>query len=160
MSQIELIKRHSMGLGEHQPAFDKIADFLGPGVRQNPKILLDYGRNIYENGEKIGYALDVRITGYRGLPINQIQQLAFEVDGQWIPDECKELWYEGKRYPMSDIGMDKFDNNWMWKYTDALRIFFAIPGGIEQGVHHVIFGEALRDHYSTVAVCEKDVTIV
>ena len=159
---ITLIKRKSFGFGENLPDFDKIEDFLLPHVRasRNSKLMHDYGRNIYHKGEVMGYALDVRICGYRGLPINAIVQLGFEVNGQWIPDELKYIQYEGKEYPFLDIGEDKFDNNWFWKYTDYLKVFFAIPGGIPQGVYPVKFGLALRDHYSSVAFCEKDVTIV
>lgn len=159
---IKAIKRYSIGMGDNLPKFDKMEDFYTPGMRlsKNPKLLHDYGRNIYHKGEKIGYALDVRISGYRGLPINAIVQLAFEVDGKWIPDDCKFIQYEGKEYAFSDIGEDKFDNNWMWKYTDYLRVFFAIPGGIPQGVYPVKYGMVLRDHYSSIALCEKEVTIV
>lgn len=160
MEPIKLIERKSMGMGANPPAFDKIEDFNSGFVRYNPLLMHDYGRNIYHKGEKIGYCVDVRICGYRGLPINSIKALAFEVDGKWIPDECKYIWYDGRRFPFSDIGSGKFDNDFFWKYTEYLRVFFDIPGGIDQGVHRVKYGLALRDHYSSVAYCEKDVTIV
>ena len=160
MEPIKLLKRNSLGMGEHQPAFDKMEDFSARETRYNPLLMHNYGRNIYEKGEKIGYCLDVRIPGYRGLPINQIQKLCFEVDGQWIDDDCKYIWYDGRDFPISAIGTGRFDNEWMWKYQDYLRVFFKIPGGIPQGIHHVKYGIALRDHYSTTAYCEKDVTIV
>jgi len=48
----------------------------------------------------------------------------------------------------------------MWKYQDYLRVFIDYPGGLPQGVYNVKYGLALRDHYSTTAYCEKDVTIV
>ncbi|MBR2123187.1 MAG: hypothetical protein IJ930_09745 [Lachnospiraceae bacterium] len=139
-------------------AFDKMSDF--DNGRYNPLLLHNYGRNIYRKGQKIGYCLDIRIPGYRGLPINQIAKLAFEVDGKWIDDDCKYIWYDGKDFPISAIGTGRFDNEWMWKYQDYLRVFFEIPGGIDQGIHHVKYGIYLRDHYSTTALCEKDVTIV
>ncbi|MBE6954440.1 MAG: hypothetical protein E7449_00830 [Ruminococcaceae bacterium] len=142
------------------PAFDKIEDFGDPKARWNPRLLADYGRNVYKDGVCIGYCLDVRIPGYRALPMNQIEAIGFEVDGQWIPDEVKYVWYEGRDFPLSDLGTGLFDNNWMWKYQDYLRIFLAIPGGIEQDVHHVKYGVALRDHYNTRACCEKDITIL
>jgi hypothetical protein len=157
---IELIKRRSMGMGHNQPAFDKIEHFQGPFVRFNPLLMHNYGRNIYQKGERIGYCIDVRICGYRGLPINQIQALVFEVDGELIPDARKYIWYGGRRFPYFQIGTGRFDNDFFWKYTDYLRVFFDIPGGIPQGIHHVKYGLALRDHYSSTAYCEKDVTIV
>lgn len=140
--------------------FDKILDFKKANARKNPLLLRDFGRNIYQDGEKIGYALDVRIQGYRGLPINVIKSLCFEVNGVEIPDDCKEIWYEAHQVPYDDLGTEKLDLNWWWKYQDYIRVFFRIPDGIEQGIHHVKFGLALRDHYNTTAFCEKDVTIV
>ena len=159
---IKFIKRQSIGMGANPPAFDKIEDFQPRRgfARVNPLLMHNYGRNIYEKGEKIGYALDVRICGYRGLPINQIINIGFEVDGKWIPDECKFVWYKGRKFPILDIGTGKLDNDFFWKYTDYLRIFLAIPGGIPQGVYKVKYGLALRDHYSSTAFCEKEVTIV
>ncbi len=160
MEPIKIIKRISFRDGVPQPKYDKISDFTGPFTRFNDLLMHNYGRNIYEKGKKIGYCVDVKIPGYRGLPINQIQQLAFTVDGQWIPDECKYIWYDGKDFPLSDVGTGRFDNEWMWKYQDYIRVFFQIPGGIEQGEHEVEYGVALRDHYSTSAYCKKIVTIV
>lgn len=156
----QTIVRKSIGMGQNGPDFDKIADFQDPRTRVNPLILADYGRNIYSHGERVGYSLDIRICGYRGLPVNQIRALVFEVDGEAIPEECLYIQYENREYPFSDVGTDKIEINWFWKYGDYLRVFFRIPGGIEQGIHDVKFGLALRDHYSSTAYCAKPVTIV
>ena len=126
----------------------------------NPLLLCSYGRNVYEKGERIGYLLKVRIPGYRGLPLNMIQELCFIVDGEWIPDDCKYIWYKDKQFPLSQLGTGHFDNEFMWTYTDYLPVFLKIPGGIPQGIHKVFYGLALRDHYSTTCFCEKEVTIV
>lgn len=158
--QFKQIKRKSIGMGQNGPDFTRITDFQGPSTRENPLILRDYGRNIYENGERIGYCLDIRICGYRGLPVNQIRALVFEVDGVTLPDECKYIRYENREYPFDDVGTDKIENQWFWKYGDNLRVFFKVPGGIPQGLHEVKFGLALRDHYSSTAYCNKTVTIV
>ena len=155
--ELKKVERISRG-ARKSPAFDKMSDFSA--TRYNPLLMHNYGRNIYQKGEKIGYALDIRIPGYRGLPINQIQTIAFEVDGKWIDRDCMEIWYDGRYFPFSAIGTGRFDNEWMWKYQDYLRVLIRVPGGIEQGVHNVKYGLALRDHYSTTCYCEKDVTIV
>ena len=155
--ELKKVERISRG-ARTSPAFDKMSDFNAS--RYNPLLMHNYGRNIYQKGEKIGYALDIRIPGYRGLPINQIQTIAFEVDGKWIDRDCMEIWYDGRYFPFSAIGTGRFDNEWMWKYQDYLRVLIRVPGGIEQGVHNVKYGLALRDHYSTTCYCEKDVTIV
>jgi len=158
--QVQTIIRKSIGMGQNGPDFTRITDFTGPFTRDNPLILHDYGRNIYDKGERIGYCLDVRICGYRGLPVNQIRALVFTVDGVEIPDEVKFIRYENREHPFEDIGTDKIENQWFWKYGDYLRVFFKLPGGIAQGLHEVKFGLALRDHYSSTAFCQKTVTIV
>lgn len=157
---IKKVERKSLRLGENNTNYEKIADFQGGWTRVNPHILHDYGRNIYSKGRPIGYAFDVRICGYRGLPINQIRSLVFEVDGVEIPNDCKYIQYENREYAFDDIGNDKFDNSYFWKYGDYLRVFIKIDGGIPQGIHNVKFGLALRDHYNSTAYCEKPVTIV
>ena len=152
------VQRKIMRPAAQPPKFDEMSDFNA--TRYNPLLTHSYGRNHYEKGQKIGFSLDVRIPGYRGLPINQIQALCFTVDGQWIPDDCKYIQYDGRYFPIDQIGTGRFDNEWMWKYQDYLRVLFLIPGGIEQGEHEVEYGIALRDHYSTTAYCKKTVTIV
>lgn len=161
MEPIKEIKRKSIGMGQEGLAFDKMEDFHKSRFgRENPIILRDYGRNIYQNGKPIGYSLDIRICGYRGLPINAISNLVFEVDGVEIPDSAKYIQYENREYPLAEVGTTKIENYWFWKYGDWLRVFFAIDGGIPQGIHDVAFGLSLRDHYSSVAWCKKPVTIV
>ena len=161
MEPIKILKRQTLGMGANQPpAFDKKEHFMRGFGGANPKFLCDYGMNEYENGKAIGYTLKVRIPGYRGLPLNMIQELAFEVDGQWIPDDCKYVHYKDKDFPLSQLGTGHFDNEFMWTYTDYLPVFLKIPGGIPQGIHRVFYGLVLRDHYSSMCFCEKDITIV
>ena len=159
MEPIKILKRECIGMGKNQPAFDKMEDFYGRGL-YNPLLMHSYGMNIYEKGKAVGYLLKVRITGYRGLPINMIQELAFEVDGEWISDDVKYIWYKDKDFPLSLVGTGHFDNEFMWDFHDYLPVFIKKPGGIPQGVHKVRYGLALRDHYSSTCYCEKDVTIV
>ena len=158
MEPLKLVNRIVGRRHDNPPAFDKMSDFNA--TRYNPLLMHNYGRNIYSKGEKIGFCLDIRIPGYRGLPINQIQTIAFEVNGEWIGTERMSIWYDGRYFPFSAIGTGRFDNEWMWKYQDYLRVFIDYPGGLPQGVYNVKYGLALRDHYSTTAYCEKDVTIV
>lgn len=161
MEAIKEIKRKSIGMGQEGLKFDRMEDFYQSRFgRENPIILRDYGRNIYMNAERIGYSLDIRICGYRGLPINAINNLVFEVDGTPIDDAAKYIQYEDREYPLALVGTTAIENQWFWKYGDWLRVFFAIPGGIPQGIHEVAFGLSLRDHYSSAAWCKKPVTIV
>ena len=158
MEPLKLVERIVGRRHDNPPAFDNMSDFNA--TRYNPLLMHNYGRNIYAKGEKIGFCLDIRIPGYRGLPINQIQTIAFEVNGEWIGTDRMSIWYDGRYFPFSAIGTGRFDNEWMWKYQDYLRVFIDYPGGLPQGVYNVKYGLALRDHYSTTAYCEKDVTIV
>ena len=82
MEPLKLVNRIIGRRHDNPPAFDKMSDFNA--TRYNPLLMHNYGRNIYAKGEKIGFCLDIRIPGYRGLPINQIQTIAFEVNGEWI----------------------------------------------------------------------------
>ncbi len=157
---IKKIERQSLLLGQNGTKYDKLDDFKGSWTKVNSFILGDYGRNIYDHGKRIGYALDVRFPGYRGLPVNLIRSLVFEVDGVVIPDECRYIRYEEREYAFNCIGTDKIENTWYWKFGDYLRVFFKIDGGIQQGIHFVKFGLAMHDHYNTTAYCEKNVTIV
>lgn len=125
----------------------------------DPYILTDVGsRNIWTAGKKEGYAVNITINYYRGLPISCVDEISLWVDGEPVAPETMFLQHQGKEIPYPDILKDDFPTDFYWIYGEHLRVVVKKPGGIEQGSHRVKLHLGTRRSYTPtlVSVCEKD----
>jgi len=124
-------------------------------------ILTDIGcRSVWEHGRKTGYAVNLKINYYRGLPLCCIDQIELVVDGKKVNQEEMYLQHRGREYPYTDILKDDFPTDFYWAFGQLLRVIVRKDGGIEQGIHHVALTLGTRRSYTPtmVSVCEKDLT--
>lgn len=117
-------------------------------------------RSVWEDGKKVGYAINLKINYYRGLPLCCIDEIALEVDGKPVDPKTMYLQHRGREYPYEEILKDDFPTDFYWVFGEYLRVVIKQPGGIEQGRHNVKVKLATRRSYTPtmVAVCEKTLT--
>lgn len=121
-------------------------------------ILTDEGcRSIWEHGKKTGYALNIRINYYRGLPLCCIDEISLWVDGEKADPDAMFLQHRRREYPYSRILEDDFPTDFYWLFGEPLRIVIKKDGGISQGVHKVKLRLGTRRSYTPtmVSTCEK-----
>ena len=124
-------------------------------------ILTDKGcRSIWEHGKKTGYAVNITINYYRGMPLCCIEEISLEVDGEKVDPETMYLQLQGKELPYKEIWRDDFPTDFYWPLGDLLRVVIRKEGGIEQGIHHVKLTLGTRRSYTDTMYnsCEKDLT--
>jgi len=124
-------------------------------------ILTDEGcRSIWENGRKTGFAVNLKINYYRGLPLCCVDEISLEVDGEKIDPSSMVLQHQNREYPYTDILRDDFPTDFYWLFGEKLRVVVLRDGGIEQGRHQVKVKLATRRSYTPtmVANCEKTLT--
>ena len=124
-------------------------------------ILTDEGcRSIWENGQKTGFAVNITINYYRGLPLCCVDEIALTVDGEKVDPSSMVLEYRGREIPYLDILTDNFPTDFYWFFGDRLRVVVKRPGGIAQGRHTVSLTLATRRSYTPtmVATCAKVLT--
>lgn len=124
-------------------------------------ILTDEGcRSVWENGRKIGYAVNLTINYYRGLPLSCVDEITLEVDGERVDPDSMILQHRGREYPYKAILSDDFPTDFYWVFGEKLRVVIMKDGGIEQGRHHVKLVLGTRRSYTPtmVATCEKVLT--
>lgn len=124
-------------------------------------ILTDEGcRSVWENGRKVGFAVNLKINYYRGLPLCCVDEIALEVDGEKIDPSSMVLQHQNREYPYTDILKDDFPTDFYWLFGEKLRVVILRDGGIEQGRHHVSLTLSTRRSYTPtmVAHCEKTLT--
>jgi hypothetical protein len=124
-------------------------------------VLTDEGcRNVWKNGKKVGYCVNLKINYYRGLPICCIDQISLEVDGEKVDPSSMILQHNGKEYPYLEILKDDFPTDVYWLFGEKLRVVVKREGGIDQGRHHVKVTLGTRRSYTPtmISVCEKELT--
>ena len=124
-------------------------------------ILTDVGcRSLWEHGKKVGFAVNIKINYYRGLPLCCVDQITLEVDGQVMDPAAMYVQHRGREYAYLDILKDDFPTDFYWVFGELLRVVVKRDGGIDQGRHHVKLTLGTRRSYTPtmVSVCEKDLT--
>lgn len=124
-------------------------------------VLTDVGaRSVYEHGKRIGYALNLKIPYYRGLPLSCIDFIDLWVDGEKIAPETMTVQSQGKEYPYLDLFKDDMETETYWLFGEYLRVVISKEGGIPQGHHHVKAYIGVRCSYSPTrsAEFERDIT--
>ncbi len=125
----------------------------------DPYILTDVGsRNVWTAGKKVGYAVNITINYYRGLPMSCIDEISLWVDGKSVDPKSIILQHEGKEVPYLDILKDDYPTDFYWVYGKHLRVVVKKEGGIEQGTHKVKLQLGTRRSYTPtlLSTCEKD----
>jgi len=124
-------------------------------------ILTDEGcRSVWEHGRKTGFAVNLKINYYRGLPLCCVDEITIEVDGEKIDPSSMVLQHQNREYRYLDILRDDFPTDFYWLFGEKLRVVILKDGGIEQGRHQVKVKLATRRSYTPtmVANCEKTLT--
>lgn len=117
-------------------------------------------RSVWDNGKKVGYAVNLTINYYRGLPLCCVDEITLVVDGETVPAEDMVVQHNGREYPYLELLSDDFPTDFYWIFGEKLRIVVKKDGGIEQGRHDVKVTLGTRRSYTPtmVSVCEKTLT--
>ena len=124
-------------------------------------ILTEVGaRSVWENGKKYGYAVNITINYYRGLPLCCVDQITLEIDGEKVDPKQMYVQHRGREYAYEEILQDDFPTDFYWLFGEYLRVVVKNGKGIEQGIHHCKLTLGTRRSYTPtmVSVCEKDIT--
>jgi hypothetical protein len=109
-------------------------------------------RNVSEGGSIVGWAIDTRITYYRGLGLSMVD-VALEVDGQAVPISDITITVHGNTYPADGLA-EIFDDR--WGFNEAATLTVKKNGGLAPGSHSVHFTESLRVSYAPSASVTHD----
>jgi len=124
-------------------------------------ILSDTGaRSVWEHGRKVGFAVNITINYYRGLPLCCVDEITLEIDGVKTDPQIMYVQHRGREYPYLDILKDDFPTDFYWAFGRFLRVVVMNGKGIEQGIHNVKLTLGTRRSYTPtmMAVCEKEIT--
>jgi hypothetical protein len=101
-------------------------------------------RNVYRNGQCIGFQIAYRSTYYRGIWLSLSKGFSVLVDGEQFPREAIAVTIGGKTYTqdeMTHIG------NVQWQKTEPAILTITKPGGLKLGVHQVTVNWSHRTSY-------------
>ncbi len=118
-------------------------------------IVEDSLRNEYINGEKLGYAFDVRLSYYRGHFLSDIDCLEVKMDGEKVAEQDITFCLNQKELSVSQVKEAYTD---FWKLLDAAVIRIHKPGGLSTGLHKVELTLMLRVPYLPLPGSDNDHT--
>ncbi len=101
-------------------------------------------RNVYRNGQCIGFQILYRSTYYRGIWLSLSKGFSVLVDGEQFPREAITITIGGKTYTqdeMTRIGDVE------WQKTEPAILTISKPGGLQLGVHQVTVNWSHRISY-------------
>lgn len=104
-------------------------------------------RNLYLNGNKVGFNLGIRLNYYRGQHVSTIEHLDLKVDGQPITPHLILFGINGKKFMLSQLPQ-LFAEFWPLRTTANLEVY---NGGLSEGEHEVELTLHLRIPYMKFA---------
>lgn len=101
-------------------------------------------RNVFRNGQCIGFQIAYRTTYYRGIWLSLSKGFSVLVDGEQFPREAITVTIGGKTYTQDE--MTKVGNV-QWQKTEPAILTITKPGGLKLGVHKVTVNWSHRTSY-------------
>ena len=109
-------------------------------------------RNIYENGEAVGFQFKIRLPSYRGVFLSQLRPGTLFVDGERF-ERQDIIWTIGdEEYTMDEMAVD-FKTHWNPTKTATLKV--KKPGGLAQGYHDLKYGFCFTSSYMPPIMQER-----
>lgn len=100
--------------------------------------------NTEENGEIVGFQLNVRLTYYRGIFLSQLRPHKVVVDGEVFPRE-DIIWHvNGRDFSYEQM---KTESSVHWGPEHLATLKIRKPGGLSQGYHEVTTGYKVSSSY-------------
>ena len=125
------------------------------------KILIceDHIRNIVLDNQVIGYEFKIKYPSYRGAFLSCIEDLRFQIDGQWVAKENVVLTVNGKDFLIDELP-ECFKEYWFVREKGTVRI--RDDQGLLPGQHQVRVYMKHRvpytGYFGQYLVLESDVT--
>ncbi len=104
-------------------------------------------KNIYINGNKVGFNLGIKLNYYRGQHVSTIERLEVKIDEQPIPEHLILFCIHDKKFSLSQL-KELFAEFWPLRTTVNLEIY---NGGLPEGEHEVELTLELRIPYMKFA---------
>lgn len=104
-------------------------------------------KNLYLNGNKIGFNLGVRLNYYRGQHVSTVENLGLKINGEPISDHLILFCINGKKFTLSQLP-DLYAEFWSLRTTAHLEVY---NGGLPEGEHDIELTLHLRIPYMKFA---------
>ena len=125
-------------------------------------IVCDQGfKNVFENGEPVGFQVRIRISYYRGIPVSLLEGYEVVVDDEEFTNKDISFSLDGETfYTMEELGRHP---ELRWEYGDKAYLHIKKPGGLLRGLHRVKVTQHINVPYLPFATGfyqERKMTIV
>lgn len=101
-------------------------------------------QNVVENGETTGFALQIRIPYYRGVPLSMVEDLKVVVDGTEYTGDAIRFTVSGGTFSLAEMPTVTF---FRWEFGEKATVSVKKTGGLPSGEHQVEVYILLRISY-------------
>jgi len=101
-------------------------------------------RNVYKNGQIVGFQVGYRSTYYRGIWLSLSTGFDVTVDGEKFPRDKVTVTVNGKTYTQEEM---KKISDVQWHNYEPAILTVEKPGGLKPGVHEVKIDWGHRTSY-------------
>lgn len=110
-------------------------------------------KNTYVNGNKSGFAFDIRLSNYRGHYLSCIDEFKVTVDGEEISDQDVTFGINNKEF-----NVYQFPNliSEFWQLIEPAHIKVHKKGGLSAGDHDIKVHLMLRVPYMPLSASAED----
>ena len=114
-------------------------------------------RNIVEGSKRTGFQLGARLPYYRGIQVQQVDNLDLTVDGKQIPRDQINVTLHGNTYTLDEFLKEENDR---WEFGEVGIVTVSTPGGLPPGEHKVELAPYLRIGYWQQTFAGRDTKVL
>lgn len=111
---------------------------------ENQMILTRGFQNVYQDGQPVGFQIQVKIAYYRGIFLEIIGGFDITVDGTKFSRDQLRLTVAGRTFTMDEAARAE---DVRWDFGTPMLITVLTPGGLKPGIHEVEVSQMVNPSY-------------
>lgn len=111
---------------------------------ENQMILTRGFQNVYQDGQPVGFQIQVKIAYYRGIFLDIIGGFDITVDGTKFSRDQLRLTLAGRTFTMGEAARTE---DVRWDFGTPMLITVLTPGGLKPGIHAVEVSQMVNPSY-------------
>lgn len=111
---------------------------------ENQMILTRGFQNVYQDGQPVGFQIQVKIAYYRGIFLDIIGGFDITVDGTKFSRDQLRLTVAGRTFTMDEAARTE---DVRWDFGTPMLITVLTPGGLKPGIHEVEVSQMVNPSY-------------
>ena len=111
---------------------------------ENQMILTRGFQNVYQDGQSVGFQIQIKTAYYRGIFLDIIGAIDITVDGTKISRDQLRLTLAGRTFTMDEAAKTEDVH---WDFGTPLLVTVLARGGLKPGIHDIEVSQMVNPSY-------------